>query len=292
MKREEVEILRSFDLIIPVPGLPLSEKLRLCNAFDGYEIVKGVQDILVVDTLEFNSNHFALKVSLKKPLTYKEIGEFLHDLFDFIHDVTRISINTKDVSIRWEMMEYGRPSVFFNRDLLKQESRRYSLFSNFEDMKEKELSTEKKYHLKEGTCYLVESNERALEIFIDEVRHGVQGLLITRAFPKRIRQEHDLKKTPIFWLTQNKGEYCIHPSDLVELSHIIREFVEKSGEGIILIQGTEYLVSQNHFDLILKVFQTINDQISTTRSLLLVPFNKSTVPLEEYSKLETEFSKL
>jgi hypothetical protein len=292
MKKEDVEILRSFDLTIPVPGLTLSDKLRLCNAFDGFEIIKGIQDVLVIDTLEFDSSIFTLKVSLKKPLTYKEIDEFLQTLFTFTCEMTGVPISTKDVSVRWEVSEYGRPSVFFDREIWEQDTKRYALFADLKDMREKEVSTERKYHIKGGTCYLLESTERAFEIFLDEVHHGVQGLLITRTYPEKMRQEFDLKKTPIFWLTQNRGNYCIHPQDLVELSHVVREFLERSEGAVILLQGTEYLVTQNHFDFILKLFQTINDQISQTSSAMLVPFNRETLPSEQFCKLETELVRL
>jgi hypothetical protein len=147
--------------------------------------------------------------------------------------------------------------------------------------------------VKKGQSYLVEEEKpvKSNEIFINLVTHGVQGLYITRRFPKDVREAYNLKLTPIIWLTREKTEENhIDPTDIVELSHTIKEFIKKTTEGVVLLDGVEYLITQNDYKEILKFMQSLNDSISTSASRLLIPIDKSAMDEQQYHLLKREMS--
>jgi hypothetical protein len=164
-------------------------------------------------------------------------------------------------------------------------------------VKEKEVQLEfkspPKHFLERGHSYLVNEEKpiKSNEIFLDLVNHGVHGLYITRKNPRDVRKEFGLKKTPIIWLTREKSsKKSIYPRDLVELSHTIKEFIKRTDNGVVLLDGLEYLIVQNNYKEILKFIQGVNDAISLSNSRLIVPLDPSAVSSQELHLLRREMS--
>lgn len=97
---------------------------------------------------------------------------------------------------------------------------------------EKRLKSKKRYRLKPGYSYLVEEpkSEKAFDIFVDAVMHGIRGLCITRTRPDWIREKYELIKTPVLWMTQIKADSSetVDPTELEQLLDLIEKFVTKA----------------------------------------------------------------
>jgi len=166
-----------------------------------------------------------------------------------------------------------------------------------------------KYNLKPSTLYLVKEEKpiegskdiiikgvqpkRSLELFSDLVSHGFPGLCITRMHPDKIKEQYNLQNTPILWLTQSmEVRSRINPSDLLELSQTVREFVRRTKKSVILLDGLEYLITQNNFDEILRLVQSLNDLISVSSSIVIIPIDPSTLETQKLHLLEREMSEI
>ena len=97
--KDHIEIRHSFKMTIETGDCSMSEKLLLCNAFDGYEVLKEVSEIVVIDVVSFERNLITLKVSLKEPLTYKEIDEYISDMIEFVREQTNYKIDFEPIGI-------------------------------------------------------------------------------------------------------------------------------------------------------------------------------------------------
>jgi PAS domain S-box-containing protein len=160
-----------------------------------------------------------------------------------------------------------------------------------EPVAENQLKTKRTHNVENSESYIVlESKpQKSLEIFIELVTHGVPGFIISREHPKKLRRNHGLTKTPIFWLSQSEDPSAMSPNDLSKLNYIIRGFVERTEESVILFDGAEYLATQTSFETLLKYLQALKDIIVTSNSLLIVPLFKDTLSHVEFSRLEREF---
>lgn len=156
------------------------------------------------------------------------------------------------------------------------------------------ISEEKPKHILEnGQTYLVDEEKsiKSNEIFLDMINHGVAGLYITRKNPDEIRKIYKLERTPIIWLTHEKSYTgSIDPRDLVLLSHTIKEFIKKADNGIVLIDGVEYLIIQNSFIEILKFIQNLKDAISLSNSKMLISLDSRAIDNKEFHLLKKELS--
>jgi two-component system cell cycle response regulator len=151
------------------------------------------------------------------------------------------------------------------------------------------------YRLEPRRCYLIKEGDphMALTIFSKLVlNQGMMGLCVTRILPKRIREKYNLPKTPIVWLTTNRigEETCVTPSGIAELSSVIVSFVDQTKNGIIMLEGLEYLVSQNNFRSILNLIQLINDKIMISDSRMLLTFDPKTLEEKEVHLIQKEAS--
>ncbi len=159
-----------------------------------------------------------------------------------------------------------------------------------------------------GYNYLVEEviPDRSVSIFADIINKGAKGLYISREHPDRIKEKFP-SNVSVIWLSSvaepkgfrqvsealpqphsQKSKDIVNPTDLVELGHIIREFIEKNRDSVILLDGIEYLITQNGYEEILKFIQSINDTVASSDSRLIIPINPKALNLQQLTLLERE----
>jgi len=175
-----------------------------------------------------------------------------------------------------------------------EEGKKYE-FVPIKAIAEKRSYAKMRHRLGEGKTYLVneEKPTKSNKIFIDLVTHGISGLYITRQNPEQIRKAYDLERTPIIWLTREKTEEKnIEPTDLLELSHTMKEFMKEVGESVIMLDGLEYLIVQNGYKEILQFVQSLKDSISMSRSRLVIPLDPSTIDTQQLHLLKREMNVL
>ncbi|MGC8816838.1 MAG: DUF835 domain-containing protein [Candidatus Hadarchaeum sp.] len=125
-----------------------------------------------------------------------------------------------------------------------------------------------------GKCYLVEgrSPRHAFKMFADLVRFGNPGLIITTSHPTHIRKEYNLpERITILWLSKVEVEYAISPSNLGIIRDRISAFVTKKENAVVMLEGLEYLITTNGFDLTLKLMHDIREITMVNRARLIVP---------------------
>ncbi|MBU7015573.1 MAG: PAS domain S-box protein [Theionarchaea archaeon] len=160
-----------------------------------------------------------------------------------------------------------------------------------EPVAENHLKTKKTRMVENSESYIVlePKPQKSLEIFVELVTHGVPGFIISREHPDKLRRAYGLTKTPIFWLSQAEDSNAMSPNDLSKLNYILRGFVERTEESVILFDGAEYLATQTSFETLLKYLQALKDIIVTRNSILIVPLFRDTLSHVEFSRLEREF---
>jgi two-component system cell cycle response regulator len=149
-----------------------------------------------------------------------------------------------------------------------------------------------KWKLERGCGYILkeEKPETAFHIFRDLVTHGAHGLCITRLQPKRIRERYELKKTPIVWLSkyQSREPSARNPSDVVI---VVEDFLRKV-DGIILLEGLPYLISEYGFPSVLRLIYDLMEIVIMKNSRFLLTVDPRTLDERELALLEEELESL
>lgn len=145
--------------------------------------------------------------------------------------------------------------------------------------------------LRQGRCYLIEEDRpaEAFRLFSKFLASGGNGLVITRTNPKRVRETNSVSAERILWLTDRAGssEETIAPA-LERLVYEIEGFMERQSRGAVLLDGIEYLVSNNSFDAVLKFVRRLLDAFSESRHTFIISLGPATLKDQELKVLERE----
>lgn len=219
-----------------------------------------------------------------------EIGTDIFGLQDVVSGYIRKPFNNDELASRLREVLGDQPKV---REEPRSDRDRKGLRSLLrkkeeENGMEEARSSAKVYELRRGFSYLVKETKpnKSFEIFVDQVTHNIQGLCVTRQHPTIIRKEWGLEKTPIIWLSNQLGKVYVNPSNIGILSDTIIRFVEKSGDGVILIDGIEFLIVNNDFDKVLRMVHHVTEAVMENRSRLIVSVDPRTLETRELALLE------
>jgi hypothetical protein len=144
--------------------------------------------------------------------------------------------------------------------------------------------------LERSFSYLVEEDkpETSYQLFTKALDEGMKGFCVTRNYPAKIKSKFNLKDTPVVWLSNVGRDNAIRPKDLEKLSLALEQFLSQEGGGIVLLDGLEYLITNNNFITVLRLIQSLRDQVAINQSILLMAVNRSTLESHQLNLLERE----
>ena len=149
--------------------------------------------------------------------------------------------------------------------------------------------------LKEGTSYLFTDREvtRAYDAFKRLLAEGRRGLVIARTHPSRLQQSHVLA-CPIMWIAKStkaaSGVLSLEPTRLMKIHSTISDFVKATKGAAVILDGLEYLITENGFSPVMKAIQLTNEEIAMNGAILVVPIDPRTMESQQLGYLEREFT--
>jgi len=139
------------------------------------------------------------------------------------------------------------------------------------------------------TCESLECNACNLPCSCRNCRKSkrrTQGLIVTRRYPKEIREKYFLQTTPVIWLSTVAGKDSTDPAKLSVLSDYLVNFMEMSHNGVVYVDGLEYLTTSNDFPRVLKAVDRWTEIAMTSSSSLILSFDPRAFDLKEVALLE------
>ncbi|MFQ5911023.1 MAG: DUF835 domain-containing protein [Thermoplasmata archaeon] len=151
--------------------------------------------------------------------------------------------------------------------------------------------------LRKGGKYLIREAkpERSLDVFSSLTREVGVGLGITRIHPGTIERKCPIGGAELIWLTKAEGGKetfaYLSPTNLVGILSSISKFLTENKGSPVLLEGVEYLITQNSFDATLRFMQKVNEYVTLNEGILLVPVNPSTMSSKDYQLLAREMTR-
>ncbi|MFQ5885006.1 MAG: DUF835 domain-containing protein, partial [Thermoplasmata archaeon] len=143
--------------------------------------------------------------------------------------------------------------------------------------------------VEKSSIYLVEEekSEKSYKLFEKALAKGLPGLCATRVYPEILRKRCDFDDCAMLWLSNAGKEDSIRPRDLERLSLLLEQFIS-TRKGVILVDGIEYLITNNDFVTVLRLIQSLRDQIAMNMAIMIISLNPSTLGFQELNLLERE----
>jgi len=292
--------------------ITLSERLRDVDSLDkgAKLVVDTLYEVIEFDKVVFYSvNQEIPNVLNKRGFDLKKSNKILIDIYNNHKNNNFISSNDssffspiffeKDIIGALYVEKLGTPLEKEDENLITLISGeitpfllkfKYNIITNGED----EVPFPIKYEIPSGRSFIVYENkyEKSFEIFKDLVTHNISGLAITRTPPESLKTIYDLEKTPFIWLSKIEGPNTISPIYINSIMNLIKDFIENAKESVIILEGLEYIISQNNFDIVIKFIQALRDLILIENSRLIIPLNKDMFNRKEITQIEKELDVL
>ena len=119
---------------------------------------------------------------------------------------------------------------------------------------------------------------------------STHALVITRKFPPDLAKDQDLAQVPIYWLTTNlrNDQHTLSPSAIPRLNLLVTEFIQQNLDSLIVVDCLEYLITQNSFEVVLRLIQAWNDKIVDTKARVLVSVDPLTLTIQQLHLIKKE----
>ncbi len=137
-----------------------------------------------------------------------------------------------------------------------------------------------------GSYLVLETRgEKVFALMGELTAKRARPLCITRTHPKDLALV-GVDPAACVWLTRQpeNGVACASPTDLVALTTTIHRHLEE-GNAVVLVEGLEYLVSQNSFAAVLRFVQAIHEKVVLKDSYLLASANPEAFKEADYRQL-------
>ncbi|MFQ6107145.1 MAG: DUF835 domain-containing protein [Thermoplasmata archaeon] len=141
--------------------------------------------------------------------------------------------------------------------------------------------------------YMIKSDieELPFGLILDAINQGIRGICITRIFPDIVRRKFGDEDIPVIWLSSTAKEECIRPRDLEKLALIIEKFI-LIGPSVVLLDGVDFLITNNGFKSVLRLIQILRDYVSVHNSILLITVPPGVIDENDLCLLEHEMDSI
>ncbi len=143
-----------------------------------------------------------------------------------------------------------------------------------------------------GLSYLIEEKrpDKLFHLYKHFIDEGRPGLSISRTNPKILSRKYDLKESGSIWLTGKEihGDIQTVLPILEFIMSLMEEFMESNYNGVILLDGLEYLLTNNKFNSVLRFLRQLVDNVSQTECILMVALSPDALDQTEVTLLEKD----
>ncbi len=118
------------------------------------------------------------------------------------------------------------------------------------------------------------------------------AICITREHPDKVNKKYGLDISEIWWLSTSTDEFSVTPTNVTKIAHKVNDYIKANENSIVLLDGLEYLISNNDFPKVLKLIQEIHQTIVKTNAILIIPVNPLVIDEKNVQKLEHELDEV
>jgi len=140
-----------------------------------------------------------------------------------------------------------------------------------------------------GRIYSIQA-ENSVE-FVEKIDQLALSVDMNQIFVSRLPQSRlldvlDISSIRCYWLTSSQGIGTIEPS-LEKINHFL-ESTLGNGEGIIFLEGLEWLTSLHGFESVHSMIRTISERISMSEWTVYIAISPSSFSQRELSRIHRE----
>ncbi len=130
--------------------------------------------------------------------------------------------------------------------------------------------------------------ERAFRLYKDLRERGREVEVFARMHPERLEKEFGIPSSNITWLSNVNGPRVIGPQSMGILTDSILRLFERNPQPVVILEGLEYLMAQNDFGKVLKMYDYLYEVVALRQGLLILPLDPQAFSEKELAYLTRE----
>ena len=143
-----------------------------------------------------------------------------------------------------------------------------------------------------GRSYLIETNTTTMDTLKNLLR-GKKSLIITKNFPKKLKEDPKLTDAEIYWLTESEGyDKILRPTRLeFEVMKTILDFMRET-HGVVVLDCLSNILLTNEFKDVVDMLKAIDDENSISGSVLIVEMSPGAVEKDKTCLIMQRFDEI
>ena len=140
-----------------------------------------------------------------------------------------------------------------------------------------------------GRIYSIhaETTESFVETFDQLDFLGNQSIIFVSRYPaSRLLEMLDLSEIQCYWLTNTQSTGALEPS-LEKINHFFESTIS-TGEGTLLMEGTEWLTSLHGFDAVLSMLRSLSEKVAMSTWSIYLSISPLSFEQRELSRILRE----
>ena len=140
-----------------------------------------------------------------------------------------------------------------------------------------------------GRIYSIhaETTESFVETFDQLDFLGNQSIIFVSRYPaSRLLEMLDLSEIQCYWLTNTQSTGALEPS-LEKINHFFESTIS-TGEGTLLMEGTEWLTSLHGFDAVLSMLRSLSEKVAMSTWSIYLSISPLSFDQRELSRILRE----
>lgn len=139
-----------------------------------------------------------------------------------------------------------------------------------------------------GTTYISKepTSAQAFKYYKAILDAGGSGICVSRVHPDKLVKKYKMKNENLYWLSKTSGQDSMSPTNISKMAHVLNQFIKNNNHSVIILDGLEYLISNNDFKLVMRFLDDINEHVVVGHCILILPITESTYSTKELTLLE------
>lgn len=130
--------------------------------------------------------------------------------------------------------------------------------------------------------------DRAFGLYRAYKEKGKEVEVFARVHPDRLEKDFGIPRSEVTWLSNVNGARALNPQSMGVLTDNMVRLFEKESAPVVILEGTEYLMAQNDFGKVLKMFDYLFEMVSMRSGLLIMPLDPQAFSEKELAYLTRE----
>ncbi len=144
------------------------------------------------------------------------------------------------------------------------------------------------FPIEDGFIYLVKEKRPcvAFAMYNEAIEQGAKGMLVVREHPDRLKEVIQFQADKILWLTRRAGRDHVDPTELSLVTLLITKFAETHNKAVVMIEGLEYMITQNDFETVLRFVNHLHDFVLAHDCSIVLVIDPRVLNIRELALME------